>query len=50
MGHLVVHGAAMLRMRVTDDSRTLLGAVARRIQDGLELPGRAGQHQLLRAW
>ena len=28
MGHLVVHGAAVLRMRVTNDSRTLLGTVA----------------------
>jgi hypothetical protein len=38
--HLVVHGATVLRMRVTDDGGPVAPRIARRIENGLEPAGR----------
>ncbi len=47
MCNLVVHGATMLRMRMTDDRTTLQGSLARTLDDRLKTADGSVQKELL---
>ena len=50
VGNLVVHRASMLRVRVQHDGSPHHSSVWRRLQDGLEAPGRATEEQFFDRW